>query len=148
MKNDLNEELIKIEKQLEDLANERAIIIDKMEKLKKYKCVQQYIILSSQNSVLYGKLTNLKESYINLKQRLCTHPIWFFVSETTDDYEGRTYYTCRCLECGKVEERRNRDFENIIRGDFSRVKEEYDKRKSNPQTKAKQMIKKYQGGKR
>lgn len=44
----------------------------------------------------------------------CTHPIWLWLNEDTDEHEGRTYYDCECVACGKIEERRDRDFGNKV----------------------------------
>ena len=45
------------------------------------------------------------------QQERCTHPAWYFEDGFTDRYEGRTYWTCKCIACGKrLEEVRSRDY--------------------------------------
>ena len=142
MKNNNVDELKTMEKQFDSLLVERNEILIRMKVLEQNTIVQEYINLVSLNERLYSKLSNTKESYIKLKQKNCTHPLWYFISETTDSYECRTYYTCKCLECDLIEEKRSRDFNNVIKGNYQTLKEEYDKRKMSPAVKAKQIIKK------
>lgn len=69
----------------------------------------------------------LREIYI--KQFNCEHAVWYKMRESTDDYECRTYYTCKCLDCGKVEENRDRDFNGLILDTeikYEKVKEIYE----------------------
>ena len=51
-----------------------------------------------------------KKAY-HARQELCTHPVWYFMGATKDDYEGRIYWNCMCMRCGKIEERRSKDFD-------------------------------------
>jgi len=148
MENSYIDELKNIENQIDSLCTERNGVLIKMKNLEQNPIVQEYMKLVSSNERLYSKLSNAKENYTRLKQKTCTHPLWYFISESTDSYEGRTYYTCKCLECNLVDERRSRDFDNVIKGNYQKLKEEYDKRKMSPAVKAKQMIKKNRGEKK
>ena len=51
-----------------------------------------------------------KKAY-HARQELCTHPVWYFMGATKDDYECRIYWNCMCMRCGKIEERRSKDFD-------------------------------------
>ena len=148
MKNNYSLELSEIEKKFNEIQEERSNILKTMHELEKLDVIIEYQKLCSSNETLYRQQKNLREKYTNLKQKNCSHPLWHFIKEETDTYEGRTYYTCRCLECNLVEERRSRDFDNVIRGDYKKIKEDYDNRKSVPSVKAIQMIKKYSGRKK
>ena len=148
MENSYIDELKNIENQIDSLCIERNEVLLKMKDLEQNTIVQEYMKLVSSNERLYSKLSTAKESYTRLKQQTCSHPLWYFISESTDSYEGRTYYTCKCLQCDLIEERRTRDFDNVIKGNYKELKEEYDKRKMSPAVKAKQMIKKKRGGKK
>lgn len=142
MEKNYNTELKNIEELLDSICTQRNEVLEKMNILEQNATVQEYKKLFLLNESLYSKLSTTKEMYIKLKQKTCAHPLWYFISESTDSYEGRTYYTCKCLECNLVEERRSRDFDNVIKGNYQALKEEYDKRKMSPAVKAKQMIKK------
>jgi len=47
-------------------------------------------------------------------QNNCKHETWYHISTSNDEYEGRTYFTCKCLDCDHIEEDRSRDFKNVI----------------------------------
>ncbi len=145
MKNNNILELSEIENKFNEIQDERSNILKRMRELEKLDVINEYQKLCSSNETLYRQQNSLRERYTNLKQKNCSHPLWYFIKEETDTYEGRTYYTCRCLECNLVEERRSRDFDDVIRGDYSKIKDEYNNRKSSPSVKAVQMIKKYSG---
>ena len=54
------------------------------------------------------------QSMTNKMQSECKHPIWYHVSTSGDYFEGRTYYMCKCLECGYQTERISRDFNKMV----------------------------------
>ncbi len=148
MENNYIKDLREVENSFNKIKDKRSKILERMHELEKIDVIIEYQKLCSSNETLYRQQNNLIEKYTNLKQKNCKHPLWYFIKEETDSYEGRTYYTCRCLECNLVEERRSRDFDNVIRGDYSKIKDDYDNRKSVPSVKAIQMIKKYSGRKK
>ena len=56
--------------------------------------------------------TNAEEIITTIKEN-CPHPAWYFENGFTDRHEGRTYWTCKCVACGKrLEEVRSRDYPN------------------------------------
>lgn len=60
---------------------------------------------------------NIRNEIYNLKSKIqqhCLHPIWYHISTHDDCYEGRRYFTCKCLECEFVEEDRSREFKNVV----------------------------------
>lgn len=68
------------------------------------------------------------QSLTSKMQSQCKHPIWYHIETSTDAFEGRTYYLCKCLECGYQTERRGRDFNGIvihIKNKFSSVQDKY-----------------------
>lgn len=70
-------------------------------------------------------LAVVKESYQVALSEECDHDVWYLLSYDSDDYEGRTYWNCKCLQCGKREEHRPSYFRNkVIMGDcfFARAK--------------------------
>jgi hypothetical protein len=145
MENKDLQKMLEIESELSAISNERSIILDRMAELEKLESVQEYKRISSQNSVLYNRAIFISKDYIRMKQKNCSHPLWYFMRDMTDSYECKTYYTCKCLECGLEEERRSRNFDNVIKGDYNQLREEYNKRKAKPEVKAEQMVKKYRG---
>ncbi len=73
----------------------------------------------------------LGEEYLRISQSECSHSLWYLLSYESDSYECKIFWTCKCIECGKVEERRSKDFENVITGDglfarYNRSKYSYD----------------------
>ena len=84
----------------------------------------------------YEFLTNILERYHDLMLTIenhyqaalfeeCNHDVWYLLYHESDDYEGRTYWTCKCLQCGLTEERYPRHFQSkVIMGEsiFARAK--------------------------
>ena len=45
------------------------------------------------------------------QQERYPHPAWYFENGFTDRHEGRTYWTCKCVACGKeLEDVRSRNY--------------------------------------
>ena len=45
------------------------------------------------------------------RQERCPHPAWYFWGYIEDTYEGKVYWTCQCVACGKkLEEVRSRNY--------------------------------------
>ena len=61
-----------------------------------------------------GKVNREIESTTNKMQSECKHPIWYHINTSGDYFEGRTYYMCKCLECGYQTERISRDFNKMV----------------------------------
>ena len=78
--------------------------------------VQRYVQL---NDLLqeYGSIVEILErKHIANIQNDCKHNLWYLLTSETDSYEGRTYWTCRCLDCDMVRESRSHNFRNVISG--------------------------------
>ncbi len=46
-------------------------------------------------------------------QEKCSHPVWYFLNGVTDWYEGKSYWTCQCVNCGKItKEERSKEYPN------------------------------------
>jgi ABC-type uncharacterized transport system fused permease/ATPase subunit len=54
------------------------------------------------------------EQLVSNIQNECNHKFWYHLSTSSDDYEGRTYFTCKCLDCDFVTEDRSRSFGYVI----------------------------------
>lgn len=115
----INNQLQKLNSQLEKLQISLNMIAE-IKVAPNYKDLQKEIddLKLQLNQMLMTDLKlELKQTLIT-KQNNCSHPLWYFLKNDVDPHEGRTYWTCKCLECEKVEERRNRDFDdNVIVGD-------------------------------
>ncbi len=75
---------------------------------------------------------NIRNSIKNVEleiQSKCVHPIWYFRSKEDDEYEGRRYFTCVCLECEHIKEDRGKNFDKVIYAEerYKWVKELYDR---------------------
>jgi hypothetical protein len=141
MKNSFLLDFQNIEAKYNEICRERNVILDKMSELEKNDIIKEYMGLYLKNEDLFKKLCSMKEKYIKLKQKNCDHLLWYFMSEFSDSYEGRRYFTCKCFECGLVEEKRSRDFNNVIVGDYNKLKEEYDNMEVLPKVKVLKMMK-------
>ena len=115
-----NEQLNKII----DAFNQNNIIISELEKI---DIIKDYNTYKSENENL---LKYINES-IEKIQANCNHDIWYHINTSKDDYEGRSYYNCRCLNCGLIFEDRTRTFKNVIftKEKFEVVKEKYNELK-------------------
>ena len=60
------------------------------------------------------KINRQIKSMINKMQSECKHPIWYHINTSQDYFEGRTYYLCKCLECGYQTERISREFNKMV----------------------------------
>ncbi len=85
-------------------------------KLLKEDIVQQFKKVDDVLSTAIYKRKELKKNYEKLVQKNCPHFLWYLFDSMTDDHEGRTYWKCKCLDCGLMKEDRSREFENVIMG--------------------------------
>lgn len=93
---ELNKKLLKLNK--------------KCNTLKQNKFIINYFELISDIEKTQIKLLKA----ISLKQKQCNHVNWYLLNCEKDDYEGRTYYKCKCLNCDIIMTSRSKDFENVI----------------------------------
>ena len=113
---------------LDELKNELLKINNEMSELSKNQVIIAYEDLKETKD----NLNNLINKEINKIQSECLHPIWYHLSTDSDCYEGRKYFTCQCLECGKIKESGLRNFELVLfkKESYNEIKEEYNKLKS------------------
>ncbi len=78
--------------------------------------VQRYFIVDSLSEEYNSVLEDLEEKYEEIVQADCQHNLWYLLHSESDDYEGRTYWVCACLDCGLVKEERSHNFNNVIKG--------------------------------
>ena len=78
--------------------------------------VKNYIKAAGELEEAIKKKKLLVEEYFKILQSECNHPLWYLLDFEIDSYECKTYWTCKCIECGKVEEDRSKNFENVITG--------------------------------
>ena len=113
---------------LDELKNELLKINNEMSELSKNQVIIAYEDLKETKD----NLNNLINKEINKIQSECLHPIWYHLSTDSDCYEGRKYFTCQCLECGRIKEDGYRYFNLILfkKESYNKIKEEYNKLKS------------------
>ena len=112
---------------LDELKNELLKINNEMSELSKNQVIIAYEDLKETKD----NLNNLINKEINKIQSECLHPIWYHLSTDSDCYEERKYFTCQCLECGKIKESGLRNFELVLfkKESYVEIKEEYNKLK-------------------
>lgn len=89
------------------------------EKLLEDENVQEYVACESLLQETVNEIKSLSQKITEMVQKNCSHPVWYLLDKDTEPYEGRTYFKCRCVECGKVETGYARDFDTVIRNDVS-----------------------------
>lgn len=93
-------DLINLEKELLEVSSCYNEISESINSLETDSKVAEYIRLNDERCNKLTEYRKLKSKYIQLKQETCSHDIFYFLSSETDSYEGRTYWTCKCLDCG------------------------------------------------
>ncbi len=87
--------------------------------------VQRYEVLATLLEKYHSFLDRVEASYKEAFYEECNHDVWYLLYSETDEYEGRTYWNCKCLQCGKHKEARSNFFRNkVIMGEclFARAK--------------------------
>ena len=100
----IEEELKEKRKRINELMEIRSELLEIPEVKKFSETDEEYRKLEKETDIVS------KKAY-HARQELCTHPVWYFMGATKDDYEGRIYWNCMCMRCGKIEERRSKDFD-------------------------------------
>ncbi len=96
----------KIENQLLNSKKELCNIEERLNSIEKERVIKEYNNLKKEAEILKFKILKL----IKEKQESCKHPLWYFLKSENDSYEGRLYWTCKCVECNKILEDRNKEF--------------------------------------
>ena len=63
--------------------------------------IQEYVAVSSLLRETNARIINLNQDIVYSEQENCEHPVWILLNEDYDSWEGRLYFTCRCVACGK-----------------------------------------------
>ncbi len=105
----IKEEMDKIDEELSTLQTSYRDFLG-MDIIKKFKEVEGLLKMTVRERIY------LHDQYKSLVQKNCPHPLWYLCDSMTDDFEGRTYWTCKCVECEQVKEGGPRDFKNVITG--------------------------------
>ena len=101
---EIEEELKEKRKRINELMEIRSELLEIPEVKKFSETDEEYRKLEKETDIVSKKV-------YHARQELCTHPVWYFMGAFKDDYEGRIYWNCMCMKCGKVEERRSKDFD-------------------------------------
>ena len=91
---------------IEQLQNEKKQLINEIKSLNENPIIKKKEDLKKQAYKI--------DSQIRKMQKECQHSIWHYIKKEKDHFEGRVYFTCRCLECDKIEERRGQDFKRLL----------------------------------
>lgn len=106
-----DEELKSYEDKLLELKVSRGKLIRQRKKLLEDDNVKKYLGIEKELDSSTKEAMTLQGIILVGQQERCTHPAWYFEDGFTDRYEGRTYWTCKCIACGKrLEEVRSRDY--------------------------------------
>lgn len=110
-------------KELEELYNKANKLDIHIRELKNTEIVKKYNKSIQEKTEILKDINNLEANI----QKDCNHQIWYFLSSSTDEHEGRDYYICRCLDCDKADEDRSKYFKNVIKSNtsFSIIQEKY-----------------------
>ena len=113
---------------LDELKNELSIINNEISEIS----MNPFIITYEDLKETKDNLNKSINKEINRIQSECEHPIWYHLSTESDCYEGRRYFTCQCLECGRIKESGYRNFNLMLfkKESYIEIKEEYNKLKS------------------
>ncbi len=114
--------MIKNEK-LNELYGELNNLKNKISDYENQEMIKEYKDTIKNEGLLKVKIN----SEISRIQNNCEHPIWYYINN--DKYDGKTYYTCKCLECELKEEDRSRNFDKLIFSkanfNFENIQDEY-----------------------
>lgn len=106
-----DEELKSYEDKLLELKVSRGKLIRQRRKLLEDDNVKKYLGIEKELDSSTKETMALQGIILEKQQERCPHPAWYFENGFTDRHEGRTYWTCKCVACGKrLEEVRSRDY--------------------------------------
>lgn len=106
-----DEELKSYEDKLLELKVSRRKLIRQRKKLLEDDNVKKYLGIEKELDSSTKEEIALQGIILEEQQERCPHPAWYFENGFTDWHEGRTYWTCKCVVCGKrLEEARSRDY--------------------------------------
>ena len=106
-----DEELKSYEDKLLELKVSRGKLIRQRKKLLEDDNMKKYLGIEKELDSSTKEVMALQGIILEEQQERCPHPAWYFENCFTDRHEGRTYWTCKCVACGKrLEEVRSRNY--------------------------------------
>ncbi len=106
-----DEELKSYEDKLLELKVSRGKLIRQRKKLLEDDNMKKYLGIEKELDSSTKEVMALQGIILEEQQERCSHPAWYFENGFTDRHEDRTYWTCKCVACGKrLEEVRSRDY--------------------------------------
>lgn len=106
-----NEELKSYEDKLLELKVSRGKLIRQRKKLLEDDNVKKYLGIEKELDSSTKEALALQGIILEEQQERCPHPAWYFYRYSEDTYEGKVYWTCKCVACGKeLEDIRSRDY--------------------------------------
>lgn len=113
--NNKNKKLEELSKALELCADEYNSKLKRKKALEESPVIKEYNNLSFDLSLLGKRYDRLHDEYIKLYQSECHHPLWYFIKDDSDRFEGRQLWVCQCIKCGKYKTGHSREFlDNLI----------------------------------
>lgn len=108
----MTDEELKLKKQeYAELFQSRIAISTKRDELLEKEIVKEFVDTDNKLNATNKKCRSLYEEIIAAEQERCPHPAWYFYRYNEDTYEGKVYWTCKCVACGKeLEDVRSRDY--------------------------------------
>ena len=88
-------------KRVSSLKRKRAELKHLQEELLEDPKVQEYLEVSKSLRDTDSIIRILNQNILKSVQENCEHPVWILLNEDYDSWEGRLYFTCRCVACGK-----------------------------------------------
>ena len=106
-----DEELKSYEDKLLELKVSRGKLIRQRKKLLEDDNVKKYLGIEIELDSSTKEAMALQGIILVERQERCPHPAWYFWGYIEDTYEGKVYWTCQCVACGKkLEEVRSRNY--------------------------------------
>ena len=106
-----DEELKSYEDKLLELKVGRGKLIRQRKKLLEDDNVKKYLGIEKKLDSSAKEAMTLQGIILVERQERCPHPAWYFWGYIEDTYEGKVYWTCQCVACGKkFEEVRSRNY--------------------------------------
>ena len=106
-----DEELKSYEDKLLELKVGRGKLIRQRKKLLEDDNVKKYLGIEKKLDSSAKEAMTLQGIILVERQERCPHPAWYFWGYIEDAYEGKIYWTCQCVACGKkLEEVRSRNY--------------------------------------
>ena len=106
-----DEELKSYEDKLLELKVGREKLIRQRKKLLEDDNVKKYVGIEKKLDSSAKETMALQGIILVERQERCPHPAWYFWGYIEDTYEGKVYWTCQCVACGKkLEEVRSRNY--------------------------------------